>query len=42
MGLDLELLHMRLGHPGRYSSTVYRSLAKAGLDGLDLDGLIMA
>lgn len=34
---------MRLGHPGieaMYGSTVYGSLAKAGLDGLDLDGLI--
>lgn len=42
-GIDLELLHMRLGHPGieaMYGSTVYGSLAKAGLDGLDLDGLI--
>lgn len=42
-GIDLELLHMRLGRPGieaMYGSTVYGSLAKAGLDGLDLDGLI--
>lgn len=29
-GIDLELLHMRLGHPGSYGSTVFGSLAKAG------------
>lgn len=37
-GIDLELLHMRLGHPG--IEAMYGSLAKAGLGGLDLDGLI--
>ncbi len=39
-GIDLELLHMRLGRPGIEAMYgVYGSLAKAGLDGL-IDGLI--
>ena len=33
-GIDLELLHMRLGHPGSYGSTVFGSLAKAGFKAL--------
>ena len=36
-GIDLELLHMRLGHPSisaKYGSTVYGSLAKA--DGVNI------